>query len=494
MCLLAFAGAALSAELPVGSMLCVRLTEPLASDHSRPGELVQGVLAVPVVQDGRVILPARTPVTGRVAAVRKVGLGIKRDRATLELAFREIQPYNREPIPIEARVVGIENAREQVARDGKIRGTSAAEVPQVFFTLRAYQLPLLMPVHPIRLARLTAFPFFPQPEIRLPRGSDIWIEIRRAVAVPDGQEIPQASMELAVSRIPQHVTSKKGKPADRVNLAVVGTREELDQAFERAGWDQAQQPGWRSVFRAARNVFAQRYDPYQPMSRMMLNGRFPDRQYQRGLNTYGKRHHLRAWELDEQVDGKPVWAVAATHDIGVKFLWNRFQFTHSIDPKIDVERAKVAADLAFSGCIADSALLDRDAAKGRMRIQTDGMLMAIRLKPCEHERTGSAKELLAQYDWRIGFWKRMLQRQFLIIRNDAYRLNGLWAGAKLGRHAVMAMVRKGRQWNPAETMIMPSTRWSPGTEKVLSTSIVNVPVSSFSATGSLSSVNAPAVP
>lgn len=494
--LMAAAASAVASELPAGSMICVRLLEPVSSDGSSAGDIVHGMLAVPVELNGRVVLPARTPVTGRVTLVRKVGLGFRRDRAALNFEISGVHPEGGNTIPIQTRVAAIENARESAAKDGRILGTIAADVPQVFFTLRSYQLPVLSPVPaPIRLLRLAIFPFFPQPEIRLPRGTDVWVSLKEPVEVPEGRGKVPARLALDSDALPKHVFSKKGKPADLVNLVFVGSEQELDEAFERAGWDQADQPTWQTSFRAVRNVFAQRYDPKQPMSRMMLNGRVADRQYQRGLNTYSKRHHLRVWRTGQELGGKPVWVGAATHDIGVKWLWKRFQFTHAIDPKIDVERTKIAADLAFSGCVMDSDLLPRSMASSMRnaegaRIETDGNLLAVRLRPCDYERVGSAKELAELYKWRMGFWKRTLQRQVLIVRNDFIRLNVLWNGGRLGKRAVYALARRNQR-NPAETMIMPSTRWSPGTENVLSTSIASVAVPPPGITGADSSVKPP---
>lgn len=494
--LLSWVVAGNAVELPVGTLLCVRLTEPLSSDGSRADEAVQGMLAVPVELDGKIGLPARTPVSGRVSSVRPVGMGLRRDRAYLDIEITSIRPAGSESIPVIARVVAVENAREKAGKTGRIMGAVAADVPQVFFTLRTYQLPVLSPFpDPIRLLRLGVFPFFPQPEIRLPRGTDLWVRLAEPVKVPEARVKAPASVAVDAARLPKQVSSTKGKPADVVNLAFVGSQEELDEAFERSGWDRAHEPNWRTAFHTVRNVFAQRYDPYQPMSRMKLHGRVADRQYQRGLNTYSKRHHLRVWKTEEELGGRPVWVAAATHDIGIRYLWKRFHFTHAIDPKIDVERAKVAADLAFSGCVEDSELRAREFpgvlrnAEGA-RMETDGGVLALRLKPCEFDRVGSVAELAQAYKWKMPFWKKMLQRQVLIVRNDFVRLNVLWNGGRLAKRAVLALGKRDHR-NPAETMIMPRTRWSPGTENVWSTSTASTAASPAGITASLSIENAP---
>jgi hypothetical protein len=55
----------------------------------------------------------------------------------------------------------------------------------------------------------------------------------------------------------------------------------------------------------------------------------------------------------------PVWAVAATHDIGISFSQQDYTFTHRIDSQIDRERAKVVNDLIFTGRTQGVALVDR---------------------------------------------------------------------------------------------------------------------------------------
>ena len=57
--------------------------------------------------------------------------------------------------------------------------------------------------------------------------------------------------------------------------------------------------------------------------------------------------------------GKPVWVAAATHDNGIVFSENEYTFTHSIDPQIDKERAKVVSDLLFTNRVQSLELVNR---------------------------------------------------------------------------------------------------------------------------------------
>jgi len=55
-----------------------------------------------------------------------------------------------------------------------------------------------------------------------------------------------------------------------------------------------------------------------------------------------------------------IWLGTAAEDIGFRFELTHW--THSTDPDIDSERAKIVNDLAFAGCINAAALLPRDSA------------------------------------------------------------------------------------------------------------------------------------
>ena len=49
---------------------------------------------------------------------------------------------------------------------------------------------------------------------------------------------------------------------------------------------------------------------------MFFDGRLPDLELQKNLNSMIKRHHVRLWMRPETVAGKPVWVGAATEDVG----------------------------------------------------------------------------------------------------------------------------------------------------------------------------------
>src|SRR5690348_9185983 len=84
------AGLTQSAEARQRS-LNLRLTTAITSYHSRAGSQFQGVVIAPYERDGQVYLPPGTIVHGSILKSNGVGLGIKRERASLRLAFHEYE-------------------------------------------------------------------------------------------------------------------------------------------------------------------------------------------------------------------------------------------------------------------------------------------------------------------------------------------------------------------------------------------------------------------
>ena len=68
---------------------------------------------------------------------------------------------------------------------------------------------------------------------------------------------------------------------------------------------------------------------------------FPARSHRR----ITRRHHVRIWKTDYEVNGVPVWVGAATHDVALEFEKHRLWMTHRIDPDVDAEREFIAQDL-----------------------------------------------------------------------------------------------------------------------------------------------------
>jgi hypothetical protein len=98
------------------------------------------------------------------------------------------------------------------------------------------------------------------------------------------------------------------------------------------------------------------------------------------------RNHLRAWKSPYEVDGRPLWCIAATHDIGFERDQRNNGVTHKIDPAIDGEREYVDATLTSTGLVVerdhvtpDNPLTEAKTATGGT-FRSDGRILLLVLK------------------------------------------------------------------------------------------------------------------
>ena len=90
------------------------------------------------------------------------------------------------------------------------------------------------------------------------------------------------------------------------------------------------------------------------MARFYLFGRVQDYSY--ALPDPGavvsRRHHLRIWKTDYTIDGTPIWAGAATHDVAIEIAKRGRLINHRIDPAVDAERDFVGTDLTNTSSVS----------------------------------------------------------------------------------------------------------------------------------------------
>jgi hypothetical protein len=99
-----------------------------------------------------------------------------------------------------------------------------------------------------------------------------------------------------------------------------------------------------------------------PLSTETLDSQPQVLSFEKNNNPLGGRHHFRVFDTG-QVDaaGKPVWAVAATHDIGITFDRKNpkgFFLNHKVAPNADGERDLVLRGLRSSGAVASTGALE----------------------------------------------------------------------------------------------------------------------------------------
>ena len=432
----------------------MRLTTPLTSYGSKPGSGFTSVVISSRADHGRVFLPPGTIVWGEVRKRKAVGMGIRHERASLELEFQEYQLPTGERFPFEANLRSLDNARESVTEKGAIQGILAARSkhgylqgvwhrPSVELFQRSFigltgasgRIFTTFSMGPIGAAvifgvRVALFRMA-EPEIQLPVGAEMRIHVMK---VPLNAPWVEPSEEFEVD--PQLAKALGGRSTgiykadgrlerDIINVAFAGTRDELIAAFESAGWSQAARWSFKTVRLGFMAYNRQAGFATAPMSKLYYENSEPDLVFQKSLDTMSKRHHIRIWRTE--IDDGSIWLGAATHDIGVTF--REGSFTHKIHPKLDYERGKIIADLAFNGCIDGPGYVDRPQLKREWGegdgMVTDGRLAVVTMRDaCAPPDEFALRAGLVQKAPRSGASglarRLVLEGRNYVLRNNVY--------------------------------------------------------------------------
>jgi hypothetical protein len=177
-------------------------------------------------------------------------------------------------------------------------------------------------------------------------------------------------------------TTPQGIPGDPINVGLVGTKEEVLEAFHAAGWPAADEITLRSSVDIGLSVVLDRAYNRAPVSTLMYEGRRQDLAFEKAAGVSAdSRHHVRFWLTPKRADdNRPLWLGDAAFDRGVGFSHDTGQITHHIAPDIDAERDYVIAQLHEAGVlIGTQTAPGRGATKdgrngGGDRYFTDGMI------------------------------------------------------------------------------------------------------------------------
>jgi len=386
---------AFALDVPAGTEIQLRLKTKVSTQSSKAHDAVDAVILVPVMIGGQFAIPAGALLRGEV---EKVIQPTKADeRSVLALRFTEIE-MNGAKLPLSAQLTGVDNAREEIDQQGQINGILASEtlsgrldtgldkLSQRYSgfgdILRQAKDAVLKPAD-------VDINYTPGVEMTLKLTAPLHLatpggpgSAGQAGSIPN----PDALAELVAREPFQTVAQKPSKPSDLVNLLLIGSEEQVRRIFAGAGWSEAANLDGRAKFETFRALAEARGYNEAPVSVLLLDGRPPDLVFEKLNNTFARRHHLRIWRRPTAFLGKPVWAVAATHDIGISFSEQDRTFIHRIDSNIDQERAKVAADLLFTGNVQGIALVPRPAVPQQSQnatgdsLNTDASVAVLLLK------------------------------------------------------------------------------------------------------------------
>lgn len=441
-------------QLSAGQSLWIRLAAPVSSYTAKIGDPVHAVLTQDLVCDQDVLLPMGSSIEGVVRSKRKVGWGIRHETAALELEFNRARIEPDATVEFISRVEGVENAREPV-RKGIIQGIRSSDTFQGSINSRLIHLPTWNPYSdPVLIAYKAIFPVFPEPEIYYPTGTDLHLRTTTEISQPslgDGgpresslaSEIASERFEHLVAKLPWRVTTRKNVDADIINIVFLGSQDVVKSAFRAAGWDNADPVSSRSVMKNLYALLNKSSYARQPMMTFYLNGRPDDMKWQKGLNSYDRRDHLRIWQWTTGETTEPVWISSSTRDIGAALAVKHKGFVHHVAPEIDEERSAIIRDLNFAGCVRSVSYVSRPDVPNTTRnaigdtIRTDGAVALVALQDCRPSSQLASKPPEGFKAGNHAF--RFVRRQILTFHSDILRANVIYASYDVGRMAWTAI-------------------------------------------------------
>jgi hypothetical protein len=377
------------ASLPAGTLIHIRLVTSVSTRTSHLHQVVTARVVREVPGPQGVLIPLGAQLQGQLDKL--IPTSNPSDRARLRLRFDHLEIPGRPTLALQGHLVEVENARESVLSDGTVQGVLASELPLSHLENALGKLGksagTVVQMKDKALGKSDT-------SIDFPAGTDMVWALDRPLVL-DGPTYPSAagpipaSASAQVARLlenaPQRASSKDGKPGDPLNLVVIGSMDQIRQAFQAAGWSEAEKMTGQSIWDTIRAVAGDQGYGQAPVSQLYVYGRPEDLAFEKMLDTFMKRHHLRLWRSSATTsDGREIWLGAATHDTGLDVRPG--VVSHAIDPDLDAERAKVGADLLATGRVSGEQLTTRPnplseglTATGATW-KTDGRLLIIDLK------------------------------------------------------------------------------------------------------------------
>src|SRR5207248_8570675 len=306
------------ADLTPGGTLSVRLNVPVYSDRSRTGDPLEGTVTYPLCRngeqiackEGELVMAPGTRVNGTILFAQKAPDKYSQPRVVLD--FSNIVYKNGERSPLYARVIDVDNARETV-RNNEILGiiqphagkkaSLAMAAVSIANPLAGYTLKGVQTIYGLSIRREVLFSAGTDTQVQILRPSllkqkNSWAGWPRLPRTPE----PEQLVQTAALR----TNARNGTPSDLTNLMFLGTRNQLITAFGEAGWIEADDLGVGSSVKTMQATMRQSGYTSGPVSALLLQGRLPDLVFQKSLNTFAKRHHIRIWKLANTYNGREV--------------------------------------------------------------------------------------------------------------------------------------------------------------------------------------------
>ena len=193
----------------------------------------------------------------------------------------------------------------------------------------------------------------------------------------------------AIDALPGITQTGDHHPGDPINVALIGSEDDLQHIMLAAGWYPADPITLRSSLKIAIGTVLRREYVDAPVSSLFLFGRKQDLAFEMPVgNDPRRRHHVRFWKSDKvDADGRPAWAGGVTYDERVGFSHTTGQITHHISGDVDQERDHLMKTVKETGDLIGSYFIDgfhkilSGRNGGNDLWHTDGRLSVGTIKP-----------------------------------------------------------------------------------------------------------------
>ncbi len=364
--------------IPDGTPIDMRLAESVSSTRARVGDVLNFIVVKDVNVGGFTVVQAGTIAHGSIAGVKRrriLGVG---DRISLRLDS---------VILVTGERVGLRASKE-------VKGGSRTKLMIGAIILSS-------------LVFIPAAPVF----LLTPGRKSTALKSTELIARTDGDtSVKAASLRLSVDDslalsqmmeyLPSRVFDREGREGDMVNIVFVGQPADLEATFQRAGWVMTDK--WRATF-VWHLLQHGTGDTKLPMARFYLFGRTQDYSYALPDPKGGvsRRHHLRIWKTDFAIDGTPIWAGAATHDVAIEIAKRGRLINHRIDPEVDAERDFIGVNLTQSSSLSGTEYLSSSdpifqgqTASGEP-YYSDSRILLLNLQPVSSAKNGEFRQTSA---------------------------------------------------------------------------------------------------
>jgi ankyrin repeat protein len=361
----------MKADLSPGQTISIRLNGPVYSEHSRTGDPVEGTVTYPLCRDGEnitckpgeLVVAPGTRVQATILFAQKAPNKYSRPRLVLD--FSNIIHADGTRSPLYARVIDVDNARETVRNNEIIGIVQPHASTKTGFVLAG--LGMINPIAGYTIKGVSAvYGLSLRREILFPAGTDLQVQVVRPSMLKTKDTwsgwpvLPvDAKLQALVKAAPVRVYTKDNKPSDLTNLMFIGSQQQIEAAFQEAGWFETDSLSMGSALKTVGATIRSSGYSQAPVSLLTVNGKPPDLVFQKALDTFAKRHHIRIWKEPGTWNGREVWIGAATHDIDISKSRANTKWGHRIDPHVDREREWIQTDLLYAGTATAYALIDR---------------------------------------------------------------------------------------------------------------------------------------